>query len=446
MSGTKGTTPAPDVSVPAGLRNAVFLSHPDREAVQPLATSWGPVDLRPVLAGEAPDDAPAFLTRADGPRLLYAGKLHQVAGEPEAGKGWFACLAVVERLAAGERAVYIDFEDSEVSIVARLRALGATDEALLERFAYVRPHEPLTNVNVGELTALLYVEPPALVVVDGVTEALTIHGLDLSSNADIARWLELLPRVVTRAGAACLLVDHVTKDRETRARFAIGAQHKLAGIDVAYGLEVVEPFGRGRSGEVKVVVAKDRPGHVRQHEIDGRIADMHLTSSAEGAVTVELRAPDAAAEFRPTVLMGRISEVVEADPGLSTNSIERGVKGKTDAKRHGLRLLIAEGYIDARQEGNARCHYSLRPFVETADLAPSPQPRPNLAPANPTADLAPSPLPSRGSEARGEANGETETARPRPPTCTCPQPAPSPRSSGQPVCATCRQPIREEAR
>ena len=100
---------------------------------------------------------------------------------------------------------------------------------------------------------------PYFAVIDGVTEALTIFGLDLNDNADSARWYQQLPRPIVRRGAAVLLIDHVTKDREGRGRFAIGAQHKLAGVDVAYGVEVVEPFGGGRDGLVKVTVAKDRP-------------------------------------------------------------------------------------------------------------------------------------------------------------------------------------------
>ncbi len=408
-------------------------------------TSWIPVDLAPVLTGEVIDPEPSILARPDGVCLLYNAKLHQGSGEPESCKGWLALLAVAQLLDRRERVVYIDFEDSEASIVARLRALGCSATSILDSFTYVRPHEPLAPDARAQLDAILSLAP-ALVVIDGVTEALTLHGLDLGDNTDVAKWLELLPRPAARAGAAVLLIDHVVKDKESRGRYALGAQHKLAGIDVAYSLEVIEPFGRGREGLVKVTVQKDRPGFVRQHAGENnRVADMRLRSDTEtGAVSVELTPPDQAPVFRPTVLMRRISEAVAAEPGISTNGIEKGVSGKTEAKRQGLRLLIAESYIDPRQEGNARRHYPLKPFVENPDLAPSPPSRPDLAPETVDPHLAPSPLPLRGSEARGEANPDTNANGSRPTHCTCSRPARSPRKGAADICRVCTQPLLAE--
>ena len=46
-------------------------------------------------------------------------------------------------------------------------------------------------------------------------------------------------RPIAAAGAAVVLIDHVAKDKEKRGRYAIGAQHKLAGVAVAYGIEVL---------------------------------------------------------------------------------------------------------------------------------------------------------------------------------------------------------------
>ena len=59
---------------------------------------------------------------------------------------------------------------------------------------------------------------------DGITEAMSLHGLQLQDNNDVARFMVMLPRRFARTGAAALLIDHVTKDRETRGRYAIGAQ------------------------------------------------------------------------------------------------------------------------------------------------------------------------------------------------------------------------------
>ena len=56
-----------------------------------------------------------------------------------------------------------------------------------------------------------------------------------------------------------------TKDKETRGRFAIGGQAKLATIDgAAYLVEPLEALAPGRIGSLTVRVTKDRPGFVRK--------------------------------------------------------------------------------------------------------------------------------------------------------------------------------------
>lgn len=330
-------------------------------------TSWAPRDLGPVLDGKQIDQSPALLARGDGVRLLYRGKLHDLSGEPESCKGWLALHAAAECLKAGGRVAYFDFEDSEATAVERLLALGVERDTIRTVFAYVRPDEPLGAPQArSDLEATLSLAPE-LVVVDGVTEALALHGLDLEKNSDVAKWLELLPRPLARTGAAVALLDHVTKDREARGRYAIGAQHKLAGVDVAYRLAVVEPFGRGKEGLVRLTVAKDRPGHVRQHATAGRIADVRLRSHGDGSVTVALEPPDSAPAFRPTVLMERLSRAVEQQPGATKSQLRSAVTGRSDAKDVALQLLVADAFVRVEREGQAHCHYSVRPYRDEGD-------------------------------------------------------------------------------
>ncbi len=391
----------------AALRAALDDKPSEEPDVRTPTTTWAPVDLADALDGTNPQEAPRFLARSDGPCLLYPARIHDLHAEPEAGKGWIALAACAERLHALEHVLYVDFEDGPASIAGRLLALGLSADRIAAGFRYVRPDEPLAGRAAAEFDVLL-AEQFALCILDGATESYALQGLDPSDNRAVAEWLELLPRRLSRVGTAVLLLDHVVKDREARGRWAMGAQHKLAGVDVSYSAKVLAPFGRGRDGLVQVKVEKDRPGHVREFADDHAVvADVRLISLPGGAVTVHLDPPTAGApdEFRPTFLMERISLAVEAQPGMSTRDV-RNVKGKGVALDQALRLLLAEDFIEARTEGPARRHYSLRPYREGDDLPPAcprvpavSQPCPDTA----VEHCVPVSLPLRGGPGTGHA-------------------------------------------
>jgi hypothetical protein len=331
------------------------------------SSSWAPVSMRDVLAGAFDDDAPTLVRRTDGVALVYPGRVATVSGEPESLKGWLAVHGCAQELADGHTVAYFDFEDSAPSLANRLRAVGVDDEAIAERFLYVRPEEPLTSAAAQADLDAICARYPTLAIVDGVTEALGIHGLDLLDNQDVVKFFDLLPRRIARdSGAGVLLLDHVTKDREARGRFAIGAQAKLAGVDLAYTLEPKRPFGREREGLSILSVSKDRAGHVRQHERGKSIAELHLRSYPDGGVIAELRPPveatDSAGHFRPTGLMEAISRQLEDGPALAKREIRGAVRGSSETKDLALRLLVAEGFVVVEPEGRALLHRAERPF------------------------------------------------------------------------------------
>ncbi len=344
----------------------------DREFLQLVgeerpATTWAPLPLDEILAGEHTEAVPTMLARSDGPCLLYRKRAHAFHAEPEALKTWLALGAAAERIAAGEAVLYIDFEDSAPSIVQRLAALGVDPNAIRARFVYIRPDEPLADAALQDLERALDALP-TLAVIDGLTEAFSQNGLNPLDNTDVAAWLELLPRKLIRGGAAVLQLDHVVKDREQRGRYAIGAQHKLAGIDVAYSMHVIEPFSRGHAGLVSIRVEKDRPGGVRLHQAPDKRIALLRASSHGGHVCLTLDPPETkpASSFRPTVLMERISLAVEANPGLSKRAIRETVRGKTSACDLALELLVSEGYIEPRRDSQATRHYPMKPYREPA--------------------------------------------------------------------------------
>ena len=188
--------------------------------------SWAPVDLGPILDGTHRTVEPTLLPRTDGICLVYPGLTHSFHGESESGKSLVCQIESVRLLNAGHRVLFVDFESDAASVAGRLLEFGASRESVRDRFVYLRP-EVRPDSSVRELSAWLDVlaEPFALAVVDGVTDSLGIFGYSTKDNDDVTRWARALPRrIADRTGAAVVLVDHVTKDADSRGRFAIGGK------------------------------------------------------------------------------------------------------------------------------------------------------------------------------------------------------------------------------
>jgi AAA domain-containing protein len=331
-----------------------------------IPTSWAPVDLAAMIAGESPIQRPEHLRRQDGVGLIYAAKQHAVYGEPESCKSFLVAAAAAHELRAGLDVVLFDFEDDAATWVERLLGLGTPAEMILAHFHYVRPDEPISQQGWRDLAPSL--ERACLVGFDSTNEAMALHGFNLSDNADVAKWMQI-PRRCQRYGAAVVSVDHVAKDRESRGRFAIGAQAKLAAVDVAYSLRVVKPFGRGREGLVTIKVEKDRAGYGREYQApDGQIAQMRLTSGAAGSIEIALEAPvKPEATVRPTGLMERVSRAVEGTPGLTKRALREAVRSDNKAKELALDVLVAEEFVRVERNGAGYAHHSVRPYRKPDD-------------------------------------------------------------------------------
>ncbi|MQY04126.1 DnaB-like helicase N-terminal domain-containing protein [Actinomadura macrotermitis] len=224
--------------------------------------SWRPVDLGPILRGDHERPAPSVgLARSDGLRLLYPGKEHTVMGAMESGKSWFSTASCAAELTAGHHVLYVHFEEADpTDTVERLRTLGVQDHVIAERFRFVGPDEPVR----AEFLAELLSPAPSLVVLDGVNEAMAMHGQAIREEDGAAAFRRLLVKPCTAVGAAVLGADHVVKDRERQGLGPLGSVHKGNGLSGSLVLlENAEPFGRGQRGRSYVFITKDRPGYLR---------------------------------------------------------------------------------------------------------------------------------------------------------------------------------------
>jgi len=334
---------------------------------------WAPVDLEAAIEGGDDVDPPNVLKRADGLCLLYPGRVHSVAGEPGAGKSFMALVGTAQCLLESRTVIYIDYEDSAKGIVSRLLKLGVPADAIRQHLKY---HRPIRGVD-SPAKALLRAEHdqllPALVVIDGVTEAMMSQGLETQGdpNHQVATFYDLLPRYIARlqgehdAGPAVLMIDHVAKDKEGRGRWAIGGQHKLAGLDGAmYMFEVVKPFDRGQEGRALVRVSKDRPNQVGAA---GKVVAELVLDERTDQLKWELAVPEdmpegADGQPRPTILMESVSRYLATNPGATKNQICANVTGKKMMTLRAVDCLVQEGYVSETQRGRCSTYANLGHF------------------------------------------------------------------------------------
>jgi hypothetical protein len=353
--------------------------------------SWQPVALGPYLDGTIQPVRPAEWWRSDGVGLLYPGLVHSVYGESESGKSLLMQHLAAQIISDPKNprpVLYVDFESDPASVIERLRMFGAQPDDIARWFAYVRPevdpdhafsNRAAEQDAYGQLLATRW----ALVIIDGVGEALTVYGKSDIDNGEVRQWSRQLPQpLAERTGAPVVLIDHLGKNTETRGRHAIGAQAKLATISgAAYMVEPLAPIGRGLRGILAIRLTKDRPGWVKAHGGTWRkgdrsqvvaLADIDATQR-DDLTMVTIGPPDdhvgdPARPFRPTQLMEKVSQHVEEAPGTSRSQITAAVQGKAQAARAAIDLLQAEGYIKAALgPRNAQQYSSVRPYRQRDD-------------------------------------------------------------------------------
>jgi hypothetical protein len=362
-------------------RSAVYEAMGDLEAIAvppELAgtrSTWRPVDLTAVLDGSYVPPAPEIGTRSDGQALIYPGKQHLAFGETEAGKSWFALLLCIHEMNRGRNVVYLDFEDDPGEIINRMVVMGALPRLIATNFTYIRPEEPITLATNADLLSQLTGDlRPSLAIIDGITEAMTRHGLNLKENDEVALFNRAVAGRITASGAATLSLDHVTKDKETRGKYALGGVHKLNALNGAgFILENRAPFGIGITGRSAVYIAKDRNGKLRKYsqKVEGRdwFGDLVMEPLdpmvADNAVQAWIQPPELATRpRRPTLYMERVSKALQrANAPLSLRKILDRVDGKHELIRKAIASLVDEGYV--REQPGARGatdHILIRPF------------------------------------------------------------------------------------
>lgn len=319
-------------------------------ADQASPESWEPVDLTKVLSDDWEPAKPSVGQRDDGWGLFYPGRTHTVASEPEGGKTWLALAVAQQEMTKGNKVVFIDYEDTPDGVIGRLRSLGMSAEEIQEKFIYIRPETPAPHPD--RLRDLVEQFAPSLVVIDGVTEAMTKQDLNLLDNQDVASFFDQLPTPLTLCGSAVVLLDHEVKRTQDRGRFAIGAGHKLAAVTgAAYRLRRIAPFGVGQTGTSEIRVTKDRPGQIRRRLLDDKAEGLFafLEISSEGSdharARITTRAVEQARSSHLKAVKERIVAAMEQMEFTTKGEIKKRVQGNSQVVSDALNQLIDERVI-----------------------------------------------------------------------------------------------------
>ena len=329
---------------------------PERDTTDEEEDSWAATSIMDLWDTADNDEAEnLILLREDGNGLLYPGRVHFFAAEPSSLKSWLALVAAAQELKLGHSVTYYDYEDNKRAMVKRLKAMGVK-EYEAELFHYADPGTQASQNALDGMMEEMETWQPSLVVIDGTTEVLARFGFGIDGNTEFTEFLALMPKPIARTGPAVVLIDHVSKNKETRSRGPIGAQHKLAGTDVTYILERVQPLSATAPGIVRVLLNKDKGKDVTKiTTVEGgtvsRVADFHVTLNPDGSVTTQVKMPDAATAGAPDrteallATMEKVSAYVATHGASPVTVIRQVVGGRSTTVTAAIDALADDGYV-----------------------------------------------------------------------------------------------------
>lgn len=344
---------------------------------------WETVDVQALIAAGLTLPETTILQRRDGFHLFYAAKPHIVFGEAESLKTWLVLFAAYQEIKKGNSVLYVDYEMTPVVVLARLLSFDLTEQEVIRHLVYIQPSTPMEQATQDYLDGLFtdysVSQAITLTIVDSVTGAMTQQGLDANKGHDTEALYQNYVRFFTSRDSAVVMLDHVTKSKDSRGGMAIGSERKQSGLDgAAYEIRKDLPFGRGKHGRSYLFNRKDRDGailarvdrernagafHIVSDPTTGKVdAWIDLPASPSSSAGV---ASSGGFKFTPAQLQ-QVLVKVAGQPGCTQGDAYRGISGLSMAKKGGAAVnhLIEHGFL--RNEGTDRA-MSLH-FVRNYDV------------------------------------------------------------------------------
>jgi hypothetical protein len=342
----------------------------------------------------------------------HAGSGAVIVGPTGGGRSALIEACLYDAARGGLRCAYLGCEVTEpefnarAAVLARSRGDNVNDE-LRDSLAHVR------YLNLASVIVQAWQDPA--IWAEGIVARYDVaaidplsavaSALDLNfdqSNSEFVTFYDRLVQPLTTRGVSVVMVDNIGHAEDAKSR-AKGASAKSDRADLTFSCSSsASPVGLiVKAQKVRSV----RAGHQRGDEW------LFLKDTQR----IERRGEDGRATFRPTAIMERVSKALEDDEGLSGNAIRTTIGGRAEYVNLALELLITEGYIEVRKDGQAHRHYSIKPYREDADSANRvhrDQPWPNRVPdtgADTVSNRVPNPVgighgTGHGSDSAGNTN------------------------------------------
>ena len=328
--------------------------------------TWTPIPL----VGDIVEERPTILRLTDGRCLIYPGKTHLLFGASESGKTWLAIVAMSEVLSLGGRVLWIDYEDTKNTIMTRLVAYGVSREQW-DRIDYVNPEGPLRGpdgvartLGGAELDRLLSTHYYDLAVVDGLSTAMGVEGLDMNSANDVGLYNNRLTNVIARTGTAVITLTHVVKGGVNGDKIdSLGSgQWRAQVTGASYLVDCPKPFGKCQGAEptygtITLQIAKDRPATVRGGRgVLAKVAIAEVTARPDMTIGIKLSDPKDTVVVPHVDISREIVRHLRNYSGASMSGIKDNVTGKGERIAEAVAYLVDIEVITVTKVGASHRH------------------------------------------------------------------------------------------
>lgn len=312
-------------------------------------------------AAETPEPLPTV----PGVPFMHAGASALIVGPTGAGRSSLVQAVAYDAGRQGSRVAYLGSEVTEAEFNARAALLADkrgddVDDAMRAQLARVRYLDLATVIAQAWRTPDVWqaemIARYDIVIIDPLSGVASTLGVDFDkSNAEYIDFYDRLVQPLSTAGLVVLQLDNVGHAIEAKSR-AKGASAKQDKADLTFACKV-------KAAPIGLIITA---GKVRSARAPFARGDSWVFDRDAQRIIVEAAASTGASDpaaWRPTVLMGRVSDAVVATPGISRTAIRNTVQGKSQTVAVALDLLITDGYVEHRDNG----HYSARSYVAPND-------------------------------------------------------------------------------